>query len=143
MHASPSFCCGLAIALLFAIAVNCGGKLASAAPPAVASNLDDESSSPETEASASLAGPRAFSRAFRLAARKATPAVVTILSYGQPITPAVRAAGVNDAPDPTQTMDPDDLDGADNAADPGTPELNREAEKKRLSGIGSGVIISA
>ena len=35
------------------------------------------------DANAIQAGPRALSRAFRIAARKATPSVVTILSYGQ------------------------------------------------------------
>lgn len=37
----------------------------------------------QQDAALAQAGPRALSRAFRAAARKATPAVVTILSYGQ------------------------------------------------------------
>ena len=74
-----------------------------------------------------LVGPRALSRAFRNAARKATPATVTILSYGQvnvmanqnpPATPA----------NPLQGDDP--------------PEERPEPDENQLTGVGSGVIVS-
>jgi serine protease Do len=74
-----------------------------------------------------LVGPRALSRAFRNAARAATPATVTILSYGQvnvmanqnpPATPANPLQG--DAP----------------------AEERPEPDENQLTGVGSGVIVS-
>ena len=66
-------------------------------------------------------GPRALSRAFRVAARKASPSVVTILTYGQPTPPPANSD------DPTQQ--------------PARPEP--EDPTKKLTGIGSGVIVSS
>ena len=104
------------------------------------------------------AGPRALSRAFRLAARKATPSVVTILSYGQPVAGA--------KPDPNQAQPPsdsnapnsndtnnDDQDGGEGSDDETkTPDSSgqsgggsRQADEARstqLTGLGSGVIVS-
>lgn len=62
------------------------------------------------------AGARALSRAFRFAARKATPAVVTVLSYGQ---------NVNPSDDSKQTPSGRNVDPI-----------------KQLTGLGSGVIVS-
>ena len=80
----------------------------------------------ETAAEEALAqvGPRALSRAFRLAARKATPAVVTILSYGQS-DPARNAA----ARQQSQSQQ-------------GSGEPIPEPDENQLTGVGSGVIVS-
>jgi serine protease Do len=77
--------------------------------------------SEESQDQAELVGPRALSRAFRNAARQATPAVVTILSYGQ-----------------------QDAFGGQNQSDSGgeSGEDNRQSNDKELTGIGSGVIVS-
>ena len=104
------------------------------------------------------AGPRALSRAFRLAARKATPSVVTILSYGQPVAGA--------KPDPNQTTNPNQSqppgnsndsdadsgsgagkDDKSNAPDSsgqssGSTSQADEIRSKQLTGLGSGVIVS-
>tara|TARA_R110002049_G_scaffold27321_2_gene94304 strand:- start:541724 stop:543079 length:1356 start_codon:yes stop_codon:yes gene_type:complete len=80
----------------------------------------------ETTASGqSLAGPRELSRAFRAAARKATPAVVTVYSYGQnlPDGQATSETGAQTGPTPPQRLG-DDSDGLP------------------ITGIGSGVIVS-
>ncbi len=75
----------------------------------------------ETEQANIQAGPRALSRAFRVAARKATPSVVTIYVYGQNINqPAAR--------------------NNDPAAADAEPQL---PDEERLSGLGSGVIVDA
>ena len=74
-----------------------------------------------------LVGPRALSRAFRNAARKATPATVTILSYGQVNVMA------NQNP-PAAPVNP--LQGDSK------PEERPEPDKTQLTGVGSGVIVS-
>ena len=74
-----------------------------------------------------LVGPRALSRAFRNAARKATPATVTIQSYGQVNVMA------NQNP-PAQPANP--LPGDKPQEAPPEPDENQ------LTGIGSGVIVS-
>ncbi|QDT11672.1 S1C family serine protease [Planctomycetes bacterium K23_9] len=61
------------------------------------------------------AGPRALSRAFRAAARKATPSVVTVFSYGQ--------EKINTFPAPVETED------------------TKKPDEKTMTGIGSGVIV--
>ena len=67
------------------------------------------------------AGPRALSRAFRVAARKATPSVVTVYVYGQNINQPAAGNG-----------------------NPGLPDAEpRIPDEERLSGLGSGVIIDA
>ena len=74
-----------------------------------------------------LTGPRALSRAFRYAARKATPATVTILSYGQVNVMANRNPPANPN-DPLSENQP--------------PADKPEPDEKQLTGIGSGVIVS-
>ncbi len=74
-----------------------------------------------------LVGPRALSRAFRNAARKATPATVTILSYGQ----VTVMANQNPPAAPTNP-----LQGGDE------PDERPEPDENQLTGVGSGVIVS-
>ncbi len=84
----------------------------------------------ETEESAAVqAEPRALSRAFRAAARKATPSVVTILSYGQDSALARR-----------QARQPVDGDGSENDRADKQPAV---ADENQLTGLGSGVIIDS
>lgn len=74
-----------------------------------------------------LVGPRALSRAFRNAARKATPATVTILTYGQVNV----MANQNQPPAPANPLQGDT-----------NPEERPEPDENQLTGIGSGVIVS-
>ena len=74
------------------------------------------------------AGPRALSRAFRLAAKKATPSVVTILSYGQP-TARPAPTQKKGTPPPVEATEEDKQERA-------------AKDAKRLTGLGSGVIVS-
>lgn len=74
-----------------------------------------------------LVGPRALSRAFRNAARKATPATVTILSYGQ----------VNITENQTPPAAPGTPQQGDNPS-----EKRPEPDQNQLTGVGSGVIVS-
>ena len=74
-----------------------------------------------------LVGPRALSRAFRNAARKATPATVTILSYGQVNV----MANQNPPAAPANPLQGDSK-----------PEERPEPDKNQLTGVGSGVIVS-
>ncbi len=80
------------------------------------SGQDDVTASAERENL--QAGPRALSRAFRVAARKATPSVVTVLTYGQNVNPQTVAN-----------------QGAGNAG-------RTEPNENQLTGLGSGVIVS-
>ena len=75
----------------------------------------------------SLVGPRALSRAFRNAARKATPATVTILSYGQ-----INVMANQNPP----AAPPNPLQGDSK------PEERPEPDETQLTGVGSGVIVS-
>ena len=75
-----------------------------------------------------LSGPRALSRAFRQAARKAIPAVVTVYSYGQNMPPGAVAARGNDT---------------ENRPGPDAPErVGQRSDGMLITGIGSGVIVS-
>ncbi len=74
-----------------------------------------------------LVGPRALSRAFRNAARKATPATVTILTYGQVNV----MANQNPPAAPANPLQGDSK-----------PEERPEPDKTQLTGVGSGVIVS-
>jgi serine protease Do len=65
---------------------------------------------------------KALSRAFRQAARAATPSVVTILSYGQNVP----------AGEPREEQEEESVDSAQD-----------ESDARRLTGLGSGVIVSA
>lgn len=88
------------------------------------------------------AGPKALSRAFRLAARKATPSVVTILSYGQ-ASAGSSGGGSSDGEDGSKT-DPDLEESGDE--DEGTEPLDQAEldalQAEKLTGLGSGVIVS-
>ena len=72
-------------------------------------------------------GPRALSRAFRFAARKSTPSVVTILSYGQSKAVATQPSASSPKP---------------NAPSDRKPKKKTVPDKNRLTGLGSGVIVS-
>jgi serine protease Do len=103
-------------------------------------------------------GPRALSRAFRHAARDATPSVVTILSFGQNIE---EQAGNDqssnqsddesaDKDEQTEDSDPKDDEGEEQAIPgesvPGEPvpsPLQTDNGTLQITGLGSGVILSA
>jgi serine protease Do len=86
---------------------------------------DDASSSPSAAANSDVqAGPRALSRAFRSAARKATPSVVTILSYGQQDVLRSRRLPRGDE---------------DSESD---EDQSARRDENQLTGLGSGVIVS-
>jgi serine protease Do len=90
-----------------------------------AARADDPSADSDQVGSASeQTGPRALSRAFRSAARRATPAVVTILSYGQDDFLRNLIA----------RQQQQDSDGEETE----TPE----PDENQLTGLGSGVIVS-
>lgn len=72
-------------------------------------------------------GPRALSKAFRYAARKSTPSVVTILTYGQPKAIPQR---------------PSKPDQAGEKGGNGSAKKSVEPDRKMLTGLGSGVIVS-
>lgn len=86
-------------------------------------DVDEKNSSDDLSEAEVQAGPRALSRAFRNAARKATPSVVTILSYGQ-ISP-MRAPNQNPSGD-----------------EGGEQGQAGEPDENQLTGLGSGVIVS-
>ncbi len=90
----------------------------------------DETSAASAEVQA---GPRALSTAFRAAARKATPSVVTILAYGQTLAAPQPA---NDAPRGRRAQA-----GQQNEDEP-VQEETPQADKNTLTGLGSGVIVS-
>ena len=82
----------------------------------------------EPVAAETLAGARALSRAFRTAARKATPAVVTVYSYGQNMPPGAASASDSDA---------------ENQPGPAPPQrIGESSDGLLVTGIGSGVIVS-
>lgn len=85
------------------------------APPFAGNTVRAEETDDKTDRGEALAGARALSNAFRYAAREATPAVVTVLSYGQ-------------------NIDPPSSRGDDAATD--------VDPTKQLTGLGSGVIVS-
>ena len=89
----------------------------------------------EGSAKESLAGPRALSRAFRSAARKTTPAVVTVKSYGQNSSDDQTTGGQAEPSQP----------GSRPQSPPGLTPPQRMANSSDglpLTGIGSGVIVS-
>ncbi|KAA1261878.1 Periplasmic serine endoprotease DegP precursor [Rubripirellula obstinata] len=81
------------------------------------------------------AGPRALSRAFRLAARKATPSVVTILSYGQPVAGAKPNQSDDSSTDEEDTNEDNENDDTDSSS-------SNAQDANQLTGLGSGVIVS-
>ena len=70
-------------------------------------------------------GPRALSRAFRIASQKATPSVVTVFSYGQNNSPLEDTPSDEDEPGPTPS-----------------PQSDDSGSMMQLTGLGSGVIVS-
>jgi serine protease Do len=94
----------------------------------------------EVTQTAAQAGARALATAFRNAAKKATPSVVTIFVYGQ-----------NQNPTPSENANPNQPSESENTPQrdedqpgPIPPSLSDESGKRiPLSGLGSGVIISA
>ena len=101
--------------LVLALVAVCCVVPSSADEPAQVASVDDVPAKVQ-------AGPRALSKAFRMAARKASPSVVTILAYGQEPKGSPQAAR-----------------GNNRDAENGTEEIYDE---KRLTGVGSGVIVS-
>ncbi|MEM9585784.1 MAG: trypsin-like peptidase domain-containing protein [Planctomycetota bacterium] len=83
-------------------------------------------------------GARELSRAFRNAAKKATPGVVTVLSYGQKSPPRGKPATPEDSPESEESTPaiPDDGSG------PRAPSQTASNGKTLpLTGLGSGAII--
>jgi serine protease Do len=94
----------------------------------------------EEPAAAVQAGPRALSRAFRLAAAKATESVVTVFAYGQD-------AGTESVPsnsDPAETLrEQSDSNEDDSVGPTPPPRTGSGGQSLAVSGLGSGVIFSA
>ena len=95
---------------------------------------DNTQTTESTDAEIVQAGPRALSRAFRVAARTATPSVVTVLSYGQEIGAIANRGNTTD--DSGQNK-PDDNPNPNETTKPVAPD------DKQLTGLGSGVILTA
>tara|TARA_R110002073_G_scaffold15104_5_gene60255 strand:+ start:2873 stop:4081 length:1209 start_codon:yes stop_codon:yes gene_type:complete len=89
-------------------------------------HADDVSAATENAESMSeiQAGPRALSKAFRVAARRATPSVVTVFAYGQNV----------------ETTDEEDETDRPGPTPPQNESVNGDAVP--LTGLGSGVILS-
>jgi serine protease Do len=105
----------------------------------------------ESESELIQAGPRALSQAFRNAAQKATPAVVTILTYGQPVgSPTPSGGSPPTRPRRGGQPNPSPADG-DQSNDDSNPEVDEDesepvdnrTDANVLTGLGSGIIISA
>lgn len=104
-----------------------------ASPLRAATDAADEADGGETEqVKIFQSDARALSEAFRYAAREATPAVVTVYSYGQ----NSEKTDANDvAPDNGETAQPEDETFGP------TPPHETENEGYSLTGLGSGVIV--
>jgi serine protease Do len=98
-------------------------------------------------------GPRALSRAFRNAARDASPSVVTILSYGQNMNSPSGTPGAKpnekQSDDDDESAEDDDTESTDSEPDetvPGepvpSPLQTDDGSKLPITGLGSGVIIT-
>jgi serine protease Do len=116
---------------------------AAAAGTAKESEADDSSTQPTSDVEQLLeanpellaalqAGPKALSLAFRMAAKRATPSVVVLYSYGQGETPAGSPESSNQ-----DSENQDELPLLERAEIP-TPPPSTE----KLTGLGSGVIVS-
>ncbi|GAA5505185.1 S1C family serine protease [Novipirellula caenicola] len=93
--------------------------------PADDATADTTAGTENTESSSEIqAGPRALSKAFRVAARRATPSVVTVFAYGQNVEAAEEETDT-ERPGPTP---------------PQKESVNGDAIP--LTGLGSGVILS-
>jgi len=86
------------------------------------------------------AGPRALSRAFRLAAAKATGSVVTVFAYGQESEPGADKNPVGSQDIPT---DPNGTDDDDSGSPTPPPRTGASGQNLVVSGLGSGVIFSS
>jgi serine protease Do len=117
--------------LVFALVVLAACSIAS---PLIADDPQADPSAGELAVNDVQAGPRALSRAFRAAARKATPSVVTVLSYGQQLVPR--------GPQPALDQEEPPQQGSEQAEEP-RPASPPDADAKQLTGLGSGVIVSA
>ena len=115
------------------LSIGCGITVGSIAIADDRSEADSQAqpSIPQPTA-ATQAGPRALSRAFRAAAAKASPSVVTILSYGQQA-----AVPRPTRPQPNQGLQPDGRPIV-----PKPPPKPEPPDENKLTGIGSGVIVS-
>ncbi len=87
-----------------------------------------------TEENAVQSDARALSKAFRFAARNATPAVVTVFSYGQNTSKPAEPSG-NEAENETENIPP-----GDEVLGPSPPQQS-EGDGSPLTGLGSGVIV--
>lgn len=85
------------------------------------------------------AGPKALSLAFRLAAAKATESVVTVFAYGQD-APVPNRADDNPADELGDQTNPP---GDDGTAPAPPPRNDSSGQSVPVSGLGSGVILSA
>jgi len=93
-------------------------------------------------------GPRSLSRAFRAAAAKATPSVVTVFAYGQDPTGALQAApdkeGQAEDPSAAPPESTDDLGDVQEGVGPTPPpRFGAGGQNLPVTGLGSGVILSA
>lgn len=86
------------------------------------------------------AGPRALSRAFRLAAAKATESVVTVFAYGQEAEPV---AGPNPSGSQNSPADRSEADDDDSGSPTPPPRTGSSGQNLEVSGLGSGVIFSS
>jgi serine protease Do len=106
----------------------------------------------------SQSGPRSLSRAFRTAAAKATPSVVTVFAYGQDPTGALQALpdreGQDEDPNAAPPESPGDLgpenlgpenlgDEQDGVGPTPPPRFGAGGQNLPVTGLGSGVILSA
>lgn len=101
--------------MIYRLIIAVAAVLATAAVPAGSARADDV-----------LTGPKALSKAFREAAKLATPAVVTVVAYGQSADPA-KPEGF-ESPSPLEPM-------------PGNRPDN-EGDSLKATGLGSGVVLS-
>ncbi|MEM6692080.1 MAG: trypsin-like peptidase domain-containing protein [Planctomycetota bacterium] len=120
--------------ILLLILMTLGGSLESLAQESIPSH-------------SARADARALSLAFREASKRAIPSVVTILTYGQPNSSSGRTAEPRDPGSDDEKPDEDESDdegfgdpetSEDEETSPPTPEV----DEKRLTGLGSGVIVS-
>lgn len=94
----------------------------------------------EEPSAAVQAGPRALSRAFRLAAAKATGSVVTVFAYGQDVGTELGQGTTDPDEAPGDEVGPKEDDSVGPAPPPRT---GTGGQNLAVSGLGSGVIFSA
>lgn len=142
----PSSSIAIFTVVLMTIAIVASDTVAADEGPASPNGTPQAASESVMQAALVQAGPRALSQAFRSASQKATPAVVTILTYGQPIGPPAGAVppgpprGRQGESGGSQNRSSDEDSSAD---DPDAEASKRQPDATVLTGLGSGVIISA